>query len=682
MVDGRFPRQIYIRHAKGTYIPAMIFLFKKRQIGLKNPLVWAALFPFLAGCSNNPHVPPLREKRADGSPWIVSYRAFPDDPRTLDPQVSYDTLGNAIISLVYDSLFQYQPFKTNPYELIPCLAASMPQRLPRERGGATYVFELKRGLTFHDDACFTSTGGRGREITAEDIAYAFKRMADPRVECPVASVFQEYVLGFREAYEKASREGTFDYSKPIAGIEVTSPFTFQIHLLKSYPQILYWMAMPFTAPVPQEAVEYYDGKIHEGIRRPQFKFHPVGTGAFRLVEWQKNRLLRLERFDRYTASVFPSEGWPATEEARFRPLAGHALPFVDELQFPIIREAIPAWLLFRQGYLDASGIGKDVFNTVLTAGLQLTPKYAKRGVLLSRDAEPATFYITFNMEDPILGKNRKLRQAICSAYDQELANQIFSNGTSLNAQQILPPGVFGHQSGFRNPYLQHDLPLARKLLAEAGYPDGRNPKTGRPLEISFDITADDASSRQFAEFQKNQIEQLGLRVLLRENLWARQQEVTDKGNFQIVGGSGWNADYPDPENFFFLFYSKNIPPKGSNHSRYANPEFDRIFEKMQTMENGPERLNLVHRLNTILVEDCPIGLQTHPVRFALNQPWAPRTTSNSMLNAGAKYLLLDPAQRLHDQKAWNSIILWPVGLLGSLSFVGILFAVRQFNQRT
>ena len=634
---------------------------------------------FFSGCGNNPHPPPLRETRPDGAPWRISYRAFPDDPRTLDPQVSYDTIGHAIISNIYECLLQYHPFKTDPYELIPCLLEEMPQRRQEKDGRESYLFKLKKGLTFHDDPCFVATRGAGREVTTEDVAYVFKRIADPKVECPILSTLQDYVIGLKEAYEEARKMGKLDYSRPMPGIEIVDSHTFRLRLHKPYPQILYWFAMPFLAPVPREAVEYYDGKVHDGAQREQFKFHPVGTGPFRLQEWRRKGLIRLVRFERYNATTFPAEGWPASAEARFRPLAGKPLPFLDEIQLPIIRESIPAWLLFRQGYLDRSGVGKDTFDAVINVSQELTPEYRTLGIELYKDAEPSTYFLIFNMDDPVVGKNKNLRQAISSAFDEDLANSIFHNNIYLNAQQLLPPGVFGHRSDFRNPYKQHDVALARQLIAEAGYPEGRDAKTGKQLELSLDATVDDPESRQHAEFYRSQFETLGIKVKIVENLWSRQQEKFDSGHFQVIG-YGWQADYPDPENFFFLFYSRNTAPQGNNYARYANPEFDRVFEQMRTMDDSADRQGLIYKLSDLLTEDCPWVLEFHPVLFSLNQKWAPRVSSNPLLAGGSKYTDVDMGVRDRKQLEWNRPVLWPLWLGLGVIVAAIGFGI-QWNRR-
>ena len=650
---------------------------KRINLFLSRLFIGVALLAALAGCNNNPHPRPLHETRADGTPWVVSYRAIGDDPRSLDPQFSYDTLGHAIISQVYEGLLQYSPFKTDPYELEPCLAEEMPRRIKNPDGTETYEIHLKRGVFFHDDPCFP--GGRGRELTAADFVYTFQRIADPAVECPVLSTLQEFIAGLAPAYEEARQARQFDYSKPTGAITVVDDHTLRLNLLKAYPQIQYWLAMPFTAPVPREAVEYYNGKNG----RELFKFHPVGTGPYRLAEWARSRLIRFARNERYTATRFPEGGWPKQDESRFRPLSGSALPKIDEIQFAVIREAIPAWLLFRQGYLDASGVSKDVFNSVITAGQTLSQEFRARGVQLFRDVEPGTFYAQFNMDDLTVGKNQRLREALSTVYNQDRANEIFGNGVDIKAEQLLPPGVVGYQPDFKNPFRTENVTKAKELLAQAGYPAGIDPKTGQPLELTLDVVAGNAESRQRAEFDQMQIQQLGLRCKIEENTWSRFQEKQLRGLFQMNTGSGWNADYPDPENFFFLFYSKNVPPQGSNYARFSNPDFDRLFEQMATMDNGPERLAIIHRMTAILVEQCPVVFTFHPVTFRLNQPWLPRIFENAMLatGGGLKYSVIDADLRAQKNREWNHAPTWPLwALAGALALV-VGYAVARARKQ-
>lgn len=637
---------------------------------------WAWLLVLLfavTGCSNDPHPQPLRSARDDGSPWMVRYGTMPEDPRSLDPQVCYDTVGRRILEPVQDCLLEYHPFKTDPYELRPCLLERMPERVGGEGGRVVYRCVLKRGVFFHDDPCFP--GGKGREVVAADVMYAFQRIADPKVECPVLSTLQDFVLGLREAYESARKTGVFDYSKPLEGVRVTGSHEFEIHLKEAYPQMLYWLAMHFTSPVPAEAVAYYDGKVHEGKPRDLFRFHPVGTGPFQIAQWRRNALIRLVRNPAYRATRFPEDGWEAEREAFLRPLAGKALPLVDEVDLTLIKESIPNFMLFRQGYLDGLGVGKDTFSSVITPQRELSQKYRERGVNLYRITEPSTFYMSLNMEDPVLGPNKKLRQALSAAFDAKKYLEVFHNSVPIVAQQLLPPGIAGHQRDFSNPY-GYDLARAKALLAEAGYPNGKD-ASGKILELTLDTAATSAQQRAVAEFEQKQFEQLGIRVRVQENTFARLMEKLDQGSFQIASGSGWMADYPDPENFFFLRYSKNVPPAGKNESRYKNPEFDRLFEKMATMENSPEREDLARKLNLMIAEDVPQILILHQSLFALSQPWAPRVQDNPMLEGGLKYAVVDQSMRREKRREWNRIPLWPLGVMGGLLVVGVVAGLRS-----
>jgi ABC-type transport system substrate-binding protein len=173
----------------------------------------------------------------------------------------------------------------------------------------------------------------------------------------------------------------------------------------------------------------------------------------------------------------------------------------------IFREAVPIFLLFRQGYLDGMGVGKDAFSSLMTPSRDLSEKYKQRGITLHRDTEPSTYYMSMNLEDPVLGTNRKLRQALSAAFNSQAYLDTFYNSVPIVAEQLLPPGIKGHQKTFKNPY-GYNIEKARALLAEAGYPNGRD-ASGKQLEITLDTTASGADERLMAEFEQRQFEQIG-----------------------------------------------------------------------------------------------------------------------------------------------------------------------------
>jgi oligopeptide transport system substrate-binding protein len=634
----------------------------------------------LVGCNTNPHPAPLQKTKEDGSPWVVRYSYLADDPRGLDPQHSYDQMGHRVQESVMDTLLEYHPFKTDPFELMPGLLEALPERINEADGKVTYTCRLKKGIKYYDDPCFVETNGKGREISAEDVHFAWQRICDPKIECPIYSTFGPVVIGMNELYENAKATGQFDYSKRLAGLEVVDSHTFKIRLAKPYPQILYWLALQFTTPVPREAVSYYDGKLHPGEKkqRPEFNWHPVGTGPFRIVEYEQAHRFRLVRNPDYRTTVFPSDGYPPEKAELLKKYAGRQLPLVDEIEWPILREVHSMWLLARQGYFDMTAVSKDSFGRVVTGANDIAPDLKARGMKLRKDMEISTFYISFNCSDPVLA-NPKLRKALACSYNAQGYCDIFKNGVSPVATQLVPPGIFGYDKEWKNPNA-FNLERARKLIAEAGYPGGIDPKTGQPLVLTMDVTATGSEERQTAEYEQRQFEQLGIRVNVIENTFAKMLEKQERGQFQIAPSTGWGADYPDPENFFFLFYSKNIPPAGKNESRYLNPEYDKLFEQMALMDNGPERLELCRRLNQMLADDCPVAFNFNKAYYVVVQPWTERMHDNMMLEVGLKYGVIDSQMRERLLKEWNQPIVWPLGIAGLFVVGGIAYAVR-WNRR-
>lgn len=652
-------------------------------------LLLLTAFVLLCGCDSNPHPKPRHEKRADGSPWTVRYGVMSSDPRSFDPQFAYDQMSRRALEPVYDTLLDYHPLKTDPYELMPSMLVEMPKKEVSPEGKISYLCRLKEGIRYHDDPCFP--GGKGREVVAEDVHYAWLRICDPKVESPFIGPIGDAVVGMNEINAEATAAAKaagdagkpapeFDYSRKLAGFEVLDRYSFRIHLKRPFPQLIYWMAMHATTPVAREAVEYYDGKEHDGKVRDDFhKFKAVGHGAFRIVEYVPKQRVRQERFEGYKTVVFPSDGFPPEKAEWLKTLAGKPLPFVDEINFSIMRENIPIFILSRQGYLDGMAANKDSFAALLTAERGLAPKYAERGMFLEKDAEPSTFWIALNMEDPVIGKNRKLRQALSCAYDAKTYSDIFFSGVAPVATQMIPPGIFGYERERKNPY-GYNLALAKQLLAEAGYPNGRD-SNGRQLELALDAVAGGSEDRQMSEFVQRGFEALGIKVKVTESTFARFIDKQDEGSFQLSSGSGWGADYPDAENYFFLLYSKNFPPAGKNYVRYNNPEFDKLYEQMAVMEDGPERLTIIRRMNDIIAEDVPFILAHNKQFYTVVQPWAKRTHNNLMLEGGVKYLVVDDAMRARLRAEWNRPPLWLAGIGGALLLGGIAYAVRLNRRR-
>jgi ABC-type transport system substrate-binding protein len=592
----------------------------------------------LSGCGNNPYPP-------DGGRAVI-YAGLTEDPRTLDPAQVSDTNSAAILCQIYDALYQ-NAFLDRPYRVVPALAEGFPEKrifyedveekgVVKKAARMEYTFRLRDDIFFQDDPCFP--GGKGRRVTANDVIYAMKRLADPAVHSTGFWLVAGKIKGIDAFFKDAAGRRKADYAKEIEGLKAPDERTLRITLTEPNPAFIYVMSMPYTAPVAPEAVEYYNAPGREGISR-----HPVGTGAFRLKSWKRQHRIILEKNPTFRREYYPSSGAPGDAEKGLLADAGKRLPFVDEVWYTIIAAAQPVWLLFEQGYLDASGIPQEQFDKVVTKQLELSDKLIKKGISLEITSDLDVYYIAFNMRDPILGKNKYLRQALSLAYDSDLFNEIFLNGRALNAQGPLPPGIFGYDEHLKNPYKTHDLAKARALMAKAGYPDGTDPATGRPLVLTYDIGSDSTRAREQASFDMRCFEALGIKMKLQVNTFSQYLEKMHKGTFQMTG-SGWAADYPDPENFLQLLYGPNAPPN-PNHAAFANPEFDGLYDKVRSMEDTPERKAMIHRMVAIVIEEAPWIPSIHTPSYVLRHSWYKNGKTHSISGNYMKYLRVDTQAR-------------------------------------
>jgi ABC-type transport system substrate-binding protein len=548
---------------------------------------------------------------------------------------------------------------------------------------------------------FPQTGTR--ELTAEDYAYQIKRLAHPRLHSPVFGLMSEYIVGLKAFAETLKTEdkalaasGTgnawLDLSKfQLAGVELVDKYRYRIRIKGRYPQFAYWLAMNFFAPVPIEADRFY-AQAGMAEKNLTLDWYPVGTGPYMLTENNPNARMVLERNPNYRGEAYPAEGEAGDASASLLADAGKRMPFIDRVVFSREREGIPYWNKFLQGYYDFSGISSDSFDQAVRISVEgeasVSPEMKSKGIKLEASVGTATRYFAFNWLDPVVGggqadapgreRARKLRQAISIALDWEEFISIFANGRGIPGQGPIPPGIFGFRTGGEgiNPVVydwvgdaprRKSIEAAKQLLAEAGYPDGREAKSGQPLVLYLDTTDRGPGDKPRLDWYRKQFAKLDLQLEIRGTDYNRFQEKVRKGAAQIFVW-GWNADYPDPENFLFLFHGAQSRAKfqGENAANYANPEYDRLFEQVKHMENGPARQALIDRMLAILREDAPWSFGFHPKDYSLHHDWVGNLKPNNMARNGLKYRKIDAARRERLRAEWNRPVLWPLGLLAAV----------------
>lgn len=534
-----------------------------------------------------------------------------------DPIYSADLYSNNEQGKVYEGLLEFHYLK-RPYELIPNLADAMPEV---SKDGLTYIFKLKKGVKFHDNKCFPE--GKGREMTADDVVYSLKRLADPKLQSTGWWLVDGKLAGLNEWREKNSKEAKVDYTTPIDGLKKIDSHTVQFKLVKPFPQFLYALAMPFTSVVAKEAVDMYGA---------EFQNYPVGTGPFVLPYFDNSNKIVYIRNPTYRDKFYPSEGNEGDEAAGLLADAGKKLPLVDKVVVQIQTESQPQWLGFQKGNADYLGIPKDNFNTAIVDG-KLAPDLAGKGIRLNINPMLDVTYIAFNHEDPLFKNNLKLRQAISLAYDRNESNKLFYSNTGQVAQSIIPPGIAGHKTDYKNPWVEKNLDLAKKLLAEAGYPGGK----GLP-PLTYDTLASTVS-RQMGEFFAKQMADIGVQIRISTNTWPELVKKTNNKTTQLFG-MAWGADYPDAENFLGLLYGPNESP-GSNSSNFKHPEFDRLFAQASIMQDSPERTALYEKLNEIAAEQVPWIYGMHRTDVKLHHGWVKNYKFIEFTQTQAQYLNID-----------------------------------------
>jgi ABC-type transport system substrate-binding protein len=710
----------------------------------------------LAGCGsawNDPY--PATEHGGN-----ILYTAFTDRPKHLDPVQSYSEDEITFTAQIYEPPLQYH-YLRRPYELTPATATAVPQPryldsqgrpLPASADAARiaftdYVIAIKPGIRYQPHPAFARAANGSylyhalspamlagmhaladfphvdtRELTAEDYVYGLKRLAHPRLHSPIFGLMAEYVVGLNEvaqelqemsassaaacaAAEKSAPAGRCDgwldlRKATLAGVEVLDRHTYRIRIKGKYPQFVYWLTMPFFAPLPWEADRFHSqpGMAEKNLT---LDWYPIGTGPYMLTENNPNARMVLRRNPNFRGETYPCDGEAEDRAAGLLGDCGKPLPFIDKVVFTREKEQIPYWNKFLQGYYDASGIASDSFDQAVQVGsggeVSLTPTMREQGISLSTSVATSSFYMGFNMLDPLVGGSsmaaRKLRQAIAIAIDQEEFISIFMNGRGIAAQSPIPPGIFGYREGRAgmNPVIydwtidgprRKDVAVAKRLLAEAGWPNGRHARTGEPLVVNLDTTATGVGAKARIDWLNKQFKKIDVQLVVRSTDYNRFQEKIRKGAVQLFY-FGWNADYPDPENFLFLLYGPQGKGShaGQNAANYANPEYDRLFEQMQAMENSPERQAIIDRMLAILHEDAPWIWGFHPKDYSLRHAWLLNRKPSKVGHNTLKYQRIDVGLRQEARARWNKPVLWPLLSAVALFMLLILPAILGHRRR-
>lgn len=582
-----------------------------------------------------------------------------------------------------------------------------------------------------------------RELKAEDFVLGACRLADPRLSCPIYNILEKNMLGLAEYKQRietelerarAKRKGAagitynresderydpipIDYiglARGLPFVKETGPYSYEVTLKHPYPQILAWMTFSFFAPVPREALDFYSQRV---VLEQSFNMNNdmIGTGPYVLKVSDPIHQVVLVRNTNYRHDVYPGLPKPDPGDAqavtnygymeRMGMLrdCGRKIPFIDKIVFRMEKESIPRWNKFIQGYYDESRVEGELFDETVKlsskGGSVLTSELRSLGIRMVRATPAITSWIAFNMTDNVVGgyaeDKCRLRQALSIAYDSEEAIDLLNNGIGIPAQNIIPPGIFGQtpdRAGMnkyvynwddeQNRPVRKPIEEARRLLAEAGYADGVG-KDGRPLVLDYMIGSMNPKVNSQITFLRRQFEKINVELTITLVDTNRFHKNREAARFQMCGG-GWLADYPDPENFLFL-YNASKPGTHENKTgfRYYRTEYNRLYVKMQGLPDSPERLAVIREMLEMLSHDAPSIFRMHPVGYSLYHSWVHNALPD-FRTGKIKYLRIDPGKRRayrdkQNQPQWKKAAVFVLALIG-FAVPAVLSGVRQFRR--
>lgn len=415
-----------------------------------------------------------------------------------------------------------------------------------------------RTFTFHlrHDAAFSN----GRAVISADFRYAIERVLKPATR----SKGIEYYRGIVGANEFVARR-----AQSVAGIETPDPWTIVFHLTAPDPIFLDKLAMPFAAAVPREVAEKWGG---------DFSRHVVGSGPFMLKEWRSGQRIVLVRNQHY-----------------FDP----ALPGLDAIVTQVGVDQELAWLKFQAGEIDVSAIPPAEFPYVMK-----TPHLSS---LTLHITTLSTDYLGMNCQMKPFDDVR-VRQAFNYAIRKNKLIAIL-NGRGVIANGVLPPGLPGYDPTVRGyPY---DPVKARQLLEEAGL--------GHNFAPTLWLRADQEETI-LAESIQQDLAQIGVHAMLKPVAWSALLEAVRQPDTVEFFSLGWEADFPDPENFLEVLFARR--QWGSNNDTfYGNPRVDALLDEAAPISDRPRRYALYDEAQKNILADAPWVLLYHPVSYVIRQPW-------------------------------------------------------------
>lgn len=530
-------------------------------------------------------------------------RVASSDIDTLDPHQLQDKFSRDVSLLINEGMFEWS-YLDRPPVASPRTAKAVPEV---SADGRTWTIRLQPGIYFTDDPAFN---GKKRELTAADYVYSIKRALDPNLRGGGDPEITNLIAGMRPVVDAATKPGArFDYDAPVEGLQALDKYTLQLRFTAiNYPVAT---EVVMQQAVAREVVEAAKGDIQARV---------VGTGPYQLAEWQRGTRVVLTANPNYRELRFPDSDDPALAPL-VREMQGRKLPAIKRIEMAIIDEQNVRVLEFESGKLDVIELRGEAVGPLLRNG-EISPSLAARGIRRVPYVTNSVRALYVNMLDPVLGgmsrEHIALRRAIALGIDADTLVKVIYAGQALPANQLMAPGLAGHDPEF--PKREYDPKLAAALLDRMGYGkrDAQGFRTGpdgKPLTVVLTIFTGTVW-REIQTLLKKNMDSLGVRLdfgaVPVQDLF--KEVAQGKFMFAIHGRSLTPMGLG-----FGQFYGPN-PPEG-NESRFRYAPFDRAYEAFLRAATPEDRMREARTMNAILYYYVPIMPLLVDVQNAFVQPW-------------------------------------------------------------
>jgi ABC-type transport system substrate-binding protein len=550
---------------------------------------------------------------------------------SFDPQFASDAASDSVIENIYDAMLDYD-YLARPLKLVPRTLEAMPVI---EDGGRTYICRIRKGIFFTADAAFK---GKPRELTAADYVYSIKRLLDPAVKSPWIWLVEGKIAGSSEAIAKAAKTGRFDYEAAFPGLEIVDRYTLKIRLSQPDLRFIYALAVPNVSAVAREVVDAY------GV---DFGAHPVGTGPYMLGAYKRSSKIVLDANPGFREwSYTPSGPIPAGSQAIASALKGRPLPFAGHIEISVMEEEQAQWLAFLNREIDIlERLPSEFVEEALVDG-KLRPALSARGIKHELLLRPNTWWAYFNMEDPVVGgytpEKIALRRAIGMSYNVAEYIRVILKGRAVAAKSIAPPDIAGYDPVPKAQVEPYNPAAARALLDRFGYKDRdgdgyREMPDGKPLVLEMWSPAT-SLRRQADELWKKNMDAIGIKIVFKRDRLSELRKMARLGKIPMRY-DGWNADYPDAENYMQLLYGPNTG--GENNARFKLPAFDALYDEARKLPDSPQRTKLFDRMTELVFAYAPWRLSEHRLEDQLLHSWVKHYMPHPMRSQVWQYVDLD-----------------------------------------